>query len=66
MIVADTLVRSYLTSSVIKAGAVTELAASKKCTKYLELAGTRIFCPLAFETLRPICEEGLSFLDDLG
>src|SRR5882757_929015 len=64
--VADTLAVSYLHISSVKAGAVAELAATKKHTKYLELAGTRIFCPLAFETLGPICEEGVSFINELG
>jgi len=35
------------------------------CAKYLELASTQILYPLAFKTLGPICEEGLSFLDNL-
>jgi len=38
----------------IKAGEVAQLAASKKGAKYLELHSTRIFYPLAFETLGPL------------
>ena len=59
--VADTTALSYLPQSSLRAGAAAELAATKKIGKYSELANTRLFCPLAFETLGPICQDGLSF-----
>jgi len=52
-----TFAPSYLSASSTKAGAVAELAAYRKCAKYPELTSTHIYCPLAFETLKPICGE---------
>src|SRR5271163_2457920 len=64
--VADTLAASYLSLTSVTPGSAAERAASKKVDKYIDLATTRIFVPLAFETLGPICEAASSFLQDLG
>jgi hypothetical protein len=64
--VIDTLAASYLpVTSTTQAGA-SEIAATRKMDKYTHLSQAYIFCPLAFETLGPINETGLSFLADLG
>jgi hypothetical protein len=64
--VADTLASSYIGHTSLKAGAAAEAAASRKIIKYNDLSVTRLFCPLAFESLGPICEEGLAFFDEVG
>ena len=47
-------------------GAAAEGAALRKISKYVDLSITRLFVQLAFETQAPICNSGLSFLDELG
>jgi hypothetical protein len=64
--VSDTLAPSYLALTSITTGSAAEGAASRKIAKYADLALTRCFVPLAIETLGPICESGVSLLDDLG
>src|SRR5277367_3954610 len=64
--VTDTLAASYVHLTSVSHGAAAEGAASRKIAKYADLATTRCFIPLAIETLGPICESGVSLLDDLG
>ena len=64
--VTDTIASSYLKSTSITAGSAAELAASRKEEKYVDMAITHIFAPLAFETLGPICSKALVFLKELG
>ena len=60
------IANSYLTSTSVTAGSAAELAASRKEEKYVDIATTNIFLPLAFETLNPICSKALAFLKELG
>jgi len=57
---------SYLHLTSVSAGDAAENAAEKKHAKYAGLAASYTFLPLAFESLGPINEDGLSFLSDLG
>ena len=47
-------------------GGVAEAAAERKTAKYLQLAQTYTFAPIAVETLGPMNSVGLQFLSDLG
>jgi len=60
--VADTVATSYLQLTSVFARAAAENAAEKKEAKYAGLAASYTFLPLAFESLGPINEDGLSFL----
>ena len=64
--VTDTLADSYLATTSTTAGAAAEGAASRKEAKYQTLARSHIFIPLAFETMGPINEKGISFVSELG
>jgi hypothetical protein len=64
--VADTFAASYLGTTSSCPGSAAESAAAKKIAKYTELARTHIFCPLAWESMGPANDEGLSFLFELG
>ena len=57
---------SYLTSTSTTAGSAADLAASRKEDKYVNMATTHIFLPMAFGTLGPICSKVLVFLKELG
>jgi hypothetical protein len=50
----------------VTAAAVAESAASRKETKYATLSTTRIFIPIALESLGPIGSKATSFLKELG
>ena len=62
----DTLAASSLPSSFNTAGSAAEQAATKKSRKYQQLSSTHTFVPVTWETMGPINEEGLSFLNTLG
>jgi hypothetical protein len=64
--VADTLAETYLDRTVHVAGAAAEFLADAKTRKYAALVDKYIFIPLAFETLGPVCAEGVLFLKELG
>jgi hypothetical protein len=64
--VADTLAASYVHSTSSTVCGAAELAASKKESKYIDFVQRYIFCPLAIETLGPICVKGVQFLSKLG
>jgi len=64
--VADTVATSYLQLTSVFARAAAENAAEKKEAKYAGLSVSYTFLPLAFESLGPINEDGLSFSSDLG
>ena len=64
--VATTLVDSYISASASSAGATAEMAASRKQAKYAALSGSYVFQPIALETLGPINESAVQFLNDLG
>jgi len=64
--VTDTLAASNLHNTVYMTGAAAEASAAAKSRKYINIAATYLFVPLAFETLGPICSEGRVFLSDLG
>jgi len=57
---------SYLHLTSVSAGAADKNAPKKKEAKYAGLAASYTFLPLAFESLGPINEDGLSNLSDLG
>lgn len=64
--VIDTLAESYLARAAETAGAAAEIAAERKVTKYANILPQYCFIPLAFETLGPINNEGLTFFTSLG
>ena len=47
-------------------GGAAEVAAERKTAKYLQLAQTYTFVPIAVETLGPMNSIGLQFFSDLG
>jgi len=51
---------SYLHLTSVSAGAAVQNAAEKNEAKYTGLAASHTFLPLAFESLGPINEDGLS------
>ena len=64
--VATTLADSYISAFASSAGAAAEMAASRKQAKYAALSGSYVFQPIALETLGPIRESAVQFLNDLG
>lgn len=60
------LANSYLQSATASAGAVAELAATRKVAKYSILEDQYIFQPIAVESLGPMNWEARKFLADLG
>ena len=64
--VTDTLAASYLSDTSQTAGAAAENASARKLDKYKELSSKYLFVPLAFETLGPINNDGLTFLSELA
>jgi len=64
--VADTVADSYLDKTVHVAGSAAAVLAAAKIRKYNPLENTHIFVPLAFETIGPVCAEGVSFFVEVG
>jgi len=64
--VADTLADTYLDKTVHVAGSAAAALAAAKVRKYATLTSTHMFVPLAFETIGPVCAEGISFFGELG
>ena len=64
--VVDTVAESYLSRSSSVAGAVSELAATRKSDKYACLPPEFQFIPLAFETLGPPNTEAITFIEKIG
>ena len=60
------LADSYIHTAAQDAGAVAELAASRKTAKYAALESRYIFQPIAVETLGPINGSAVSFRSGLG
>ena len=60
------LANSYLQSATASAGAVAELAATRKVAKYSILEDQYIFQPIAVESLGPMNWEARKFLADLS
>jgi len=56
---ADTLAPSYFVFFINKGRSSGRASCFQEVGKYLKLASTHIFCPLAFESIGPTCEEGL-------
>jgi len=56
---------SYLNSSAHEAGAAAEFAASRKTAKYVSLAASHLFFPIAVETQGPLYKEARQLLCDL-
>ena len=57
---------SNLELSSVTAGGAAERAAAKKVDKYVGLAHTHSFVPIAFETLGAVNSSGASFIDEIG
>jgi len=57
---------SYLNSSAREAGAVADFAASRKTAKYVSLAESHLFFPIAVEIQGPLNEEARQLQCDLG
>ena len=64
--VTDTLAPSYVTLSATSASNAAERAASNKVAKYVSIATTLEFVPVAIETLGPINASGLALLTSIG
>jgi len=64
--VATTLAVSYVPASSVTAAAAAEAAASRKEVKYSHLPAPFSFQPIAVETLGPINESAVDFLQELG
>ena len=62
----DTLAASHTALTSITLGAAAERAALLKHTKYAAIKATHDFVPVAIETLGPINEEDMSFLNKIG
>jgi len=62
--VATTLADSYIQASASSAGAAAEMAASRKVTKYAQLSAAYLVQPIALETLGPINESAVEFLNN--
>ena len=65
-LIATMLADSYISASASSAGATAEMAASRKQAKYAALSGSYAFQPIALETLGPINESAVQFLNALG
>ena len=63
--VVDTLAPSYVAVSAQVTGSAAQAAAERKVSKYAGLPASRLFVPIAIETLGPINEAGHSFLSEL-
>jgi hypothetical protein len=59
--VIDTLATSYLSSTSVTPGSAAEIAAARKEVKYINLATTYMFVPIALETMGPISAKSLVF-----
>jgi len=64
--VPDTFAASHLPFTSKEAGAAATRAAASKRLKYSGLMRTHDFVPIAWETMGPVNEEGLSFISELG
>jgi hypothetical protein len=64
--VADTLAVSHLPVTSTTAGGAADLAAAKKEGKYLSLANSYMFMPIACETLGPLNSKANNFFTTLG
>ena len=59
------MAQSYLPVTSALSGGAAEAAAERKTAKYLQLAQTYTFVPIAVKTLGPMNSVGLHFLSDL-
>ena len=64
--VTCTTADSYVASSAEEAGAAAEMAATRKATKYGDLAPQYSFYPIAIETHGPLNEMARQLLSDVG
>jgi len=64
--VAHTLAASYVSSTACEAGAVAEMAATLKSSKYADLSYSHHFQRIAFKTLGSMNSSAVSFFRDLG
>ena len=62
MTVADTLAPSYCHITSRSAGSTAAILANKKEAKYTDLARSHHFIPIAFKSLGPVDDRGLTFL----
>jgi len=64
--VTSTLADSYIHQSATTAEMAAELAAARKVSKYDDIPASFMFQPVALETLGPINESAIRFVEDLG
>ena len=64
--VACPVANSYIQTAIGSAGAVAEMAATRKSTKYGALESQYCFQPIALESLGPMNSDARQFLSDLG
>ena len=64
--VPDTYATSHLQLTSTTACAAAEKAAVNKTTKYVALAATHSFVPVAIETIGAWCPQSAEFIEDLG
>jgi hypothetical protein len=64
--VASTLADSYVSSSERSAGAAAEMAAARKCDKYVNMMPAYIFQPIAIENLGVMNASAYDFFRELG
>jgi hypothetical protein len=57
---------SYMATAASEAGAVAELAAARKRSKYQDLTAQYDFYPLAFESHGAMCTDSMELLGELG
>ena len=62
----DILAPSHLALSLATAGAAAEDAASKRVLMYAGLPLECLFVPIALETLDPVNESGINFINSIG
>ena len=67
-LIVDTLAVSYIQigSTATVSSAAANAAVARKHVKYDNISATRIFVPVAVETLGPLCDEGLKFVSEIG
>jgi len=64
--VVSTLADSYVTITARGCGEVVELAAARKCQKYVNISSAYTFLPTAMETLGSMNDSAYHFFEDLG
>jgi len=64
--VVHTLAASYVAQSAVQAEKAAEIAAERKSAKYSGLSSSRIFIPVAVESLGPLADDAHRFITKIG